>query len=362
MICLRKTLTVLCALTLCAPAGWAQNSPRRAATAPAPAAQDASAQSQADQGEPQARIRARTELVVVPVTVKDAGGGIVPDIRQEQFRIFEDDVEQKIDLYSNEAFPISAVVLIDNDLPQRLAEQVDASLAAIAGGFSANDEAFVCRYDHVFHEGQGFTSDNDKLLTELKRSDLGSSPSVPSPGGPFSSGPTINGRPVGGGPIAEERTKSIQAKTTKAVDDAVYAAAQLLMDRARERRKIIFLISDGVNGRNNTYKFDEVVKVLLSAGISVYGVGVGSAVLNRRFTVLSKYAKATGGDVYYAARREELGDLYARVTEEARNQYTLAYTPRGTDRSLDDHSIEVRVRRPGLAILARNGYYTGGVK
>jgi VWFA-related protein len=362
MICLRETLAAICALTLFASVGWPQNSPGQAAPTPSPVAQDATAQPQGDQGEPQARIRARTELVVVPVTVKDAAGALVPDLRKEQFRIFEDDVEQQISLYSNEAFPISAVVLIDNDLPQKLAGQVEASLASIAGGFSPNDEAFVCRYDHLFHEGKGFTSDNDKLLNELKRTDLDSSSSAPAPGWPASTGSTVNGLPQAGGPIETGTTQPIQAKSTKAVDDAVYAAAQLLLDRGRERRKIIFLISDGVNGRNNTYKFSEVVKVLLSAGISVYGVGVGNAVFTRKFTGLSKYAKATGGDVYYAARREELGDRYARVMEEARHQYTLAYTPRGTDRSLEYHSIEVRVTRPGLDILTRNGYYTAGVK
>lgn len=342
MNCPQKTLAAICALMMCAPAGWAQ-----------------AARFQAAQDEPQAKIRARTELVVVPVTVKDAGGQLVPDIQQEEFRIFEDDVEQTIDVYSNDAFPLSAVVLIDNALPRTAAEQVNASLAAIAGGFSAQDEVFVCRYDHVLHEGRGFTSDNDQLLTDLQRADLGNSPAVPPPGGPFANGPSINGRSQAGGPLEAGTTRNIGTKSTKAVDDAVYEAAQLLKDRGRGRRKFIFLISDGVNGKNNSYKFSDVVKVLLSSDISVYGVGVGSAVYNRGFTVLSKYAKATGGDVYYAAKREDLADLYSRVTEEARNQYTLAYSPRGTDRTRDYHSIEVRVTRPGLTLLTRGGYYTG---
>jgi hypothetical protein len=52
-------------------------------------------------------------------------------------------------------------------------------------------------------------------------------------------------------------------------------------------------------------------------------------------------------------------ELYSRVTEEARNQYTLAYSPSGTDRSTEYHSIEVRVKREGLTILTREGYYAG---
>jgi len=92
---------------------------------------------------------------------------------------------------------------------------------------------------------------------------------------------------------------------------------------------------------------------------AVYGVGVGSAFFERRFERLSKYAHDTGGDVYYGLKSRAMEELYSRVTEEARNQYTLAYAPSGTDRGAEYHSIEVRVRREGLTILTREGYYAG---
>ena len=155
---------------------------------------------------------------------------------------------------------------------------------------------------------------------------------------------------------------NIKGQPTKALDDAVYAAAQLLKDRdpERMRRKIIFLISDGVNGpKFNVNNYDTVLKELLRYNIAVYGIGVGSAFFERRFERLSKYAHDTGGDVYYGLKSRAMEELYARVTEEARNQYTLAYAPSGTDRGLEYHSIEVRVRRQGLTILTREGYYAG---
>jgi len=144
--------------------------------------------------------------------------------------------------------------------------------------------------------------------------------------------------------------------------DALYAAGKLFKNRdpERQRRKIIFLISDGVNGpKFNTNNYDTVLKELLRYNIAVYGVGVGSAFFERRFERLSKYAHDTGGDVYYGLKSRAMEELYARVTEEARNQYTLAYSPSGTDRGAEYHSIEVRVRRQGLTILAREGYYAG---
>ena len=311
----------------------------------------------------QTRIRIPVNQVIVPVTVKDAGGRLVADLRQDEFRVFEDNIEQKIAFFRAEAVPISMVVLIDNDLKSKDAKQVSASLRSIVAGLSVNDETFVCRFDQFFHEGKGFTSDQDKLLTELKRTRLDEEPSVGSSSPAINNGPSINGHSAtSDAPNIAGATLNIKGQPTKALDDAVYAAAQLLKDRdpERQRRKIIFLISDGVNApKFNVNNYDAVLKELLRYNIAVYGVGVGSAFFERRFERLSKYAHDTGGDVYYGLKSRAMEELYARVTEEARNQYTLAYAPSGTDRGAEYHSIEVRVRREGLTILTREGYYAG---
>src|SRR5258708_24727842 len=93
----------------------------------------------------QARIRVPVNLVVVPVIVKDGAGRIVADLRRDEFRILEDKVEQRVSYFSAEAFPLSMVVLIDNDLKSGDAKQVGDSLRAIVAGLSASDETFVCR-------------------------------------------------------------------------------------------------------------------------------------------------------------------------------------------------------------------------
>jgi hypothetical protein len=55
--------------------------------------------------------------------------------------------------------------------------------------------------------------------------------------------------------------------------------------------------------------------------------------------------------------QKNLEELYARVSEQARHQYTITYSGAHTDRSKPYHTIEVRVKRPGLSLLARDGYY-----
>jgi len=353
-------LSVLLALLLpgVSRAQDAQQPPPHAASPAPPAASQSQSSPQAAQGPV---IRVPVNVVVVPVTVKDRSGHLVPDLHRDEFRIFEDNVEQKIDRFVAEAFPLSMVVLVDNDLKDKDATQVENSLRAIVAGMSARDEAFVCRFDQFFHEGKGFTTDQDKLITELKRTRLDSEPSVGPAGGPFN-GPTINNQPAPGAPPVQESTRIIKGESTKALDDAVYNAAQLLRDRGRERRKIIVLISDGKNGRKfNTNSYDTAVRELLRYNISVYSIAAGGAFFDRKFSRLIDYAHDSGGDVYFGVKTKAFEQLYSRVTEEARNQYTLTYSPSGTDRGKEYHSIEVRVTREHLNIIAREGYYNSGV-
>jgi Ca-activated chloride channel family protein len=331
--------------------------------APAPAApQDPQTPAGQNPSDSQTTLKFAVNYVFLPVTVKDGDGRLVADLTRGEFRILDDNVEQRIEFFSAEAFPLSVVLLLDNDLKSKDAEQVESSLSSIIAGLATSDEAFVCRFDTNFHPGKGFTRDQDKLLTEIHRTRLNTDrPDVapPAAGGPYS-GPTINGQSAvsPGAPAPAPSTMVIGNRSTKALDDAVFEAAQLLKDRGRERRKMIFLISDGENGKTNRNTYTNTVKDLLRYGISVYSVGVGGGFYERKFSRLQSYAHDTGGDVYYAAKRNSFEGLYSRITEQARNQYTLGYNPRGNDRGKDFHSVEVRVRREGLSITTREGYYS----
>ena len=307
-----------------------------------------------DEGDSRARIRAITELVVVPVTVKDSSGGTVAGLGKNDFRILEDNVEQQIAVFTAESFPLSAVILLDDDLPTRTAEFVDKSAGALTAGMASSDEAAVMLFEQFPRAVIEFTSDADALRTRLERLDLAHH--APGQGSAvMTSPPRLNTAPIETGVPQRSRVLSSGSKN---LDDAVLAAGEMLRDRGRDRRKIVVIVSDGRNSHNNTAKYKDVLRVLLSAEISVYGIGVSEAVLNRGTSAIAKYAHSTSGDAYYAPTRGDLESLYSRVMEQARNQYTLAYSPRGTDRTLEYHAIEVRVRRPGLDLLTRDGYFS----
>jgi Ca-activated chloride channel family protein len=313
-------------------------------------------QSARSQSETQARIRVTANLVILPVTVKDRSGNPVPGLQKREFRVFDDKVEQVIDVFTAEAFPLSLVVLIDDDLKSNDAEQMVQSLRALMAGISSSDEAMICRFDVKFYPGEAFTSDEDRLLAELSTA---REKSGPSNAGlvPFVTGPSSHPRGIGEPPVAAPTNPG--NRPTKALDDAVYSAAQLLHDRDRGRRKIVLVISDGINGREfNHHTYEEALSALLDANVSVYSVAVGSTSFHRRFARMFNYANSSGGDISYAAKSRDLEKVYSQITEQARHEYTIAYVPQGNDRVSNYHSVEVRTTREGLSVKTRQGYWT----
>jgi VWFA-related protein len=151
------------------------------------------------------------------------------------------------------------------------------------------------------------------------------------------------------------------------LNDAILMAAQELAHRAPTTRKIIFIISDGQEyGSRASYA--QVLKVLLTDGIAVYAIGVDTAeMLNKPISkvhipgfgysnILPRYVNATGGDVLNEFSKESIESSYQRITLEARNQYTLGYNT-ALKPSSNYRDIEVRVKKPGLEISAKHGYY-----
>jgi VWFA-related protein len=315
-------------------------------------------------------IISRTELVIVPVTVKNRDGQLLGDLQRDEFRIFSDGVEQQIVLFDSQPYPLSAVVLLDNDLAEKEAEQVKKSLDAIAGGFGANDEVALVTYAEFPETVSDFSFNNDALFTALKRLDL-SSHSSTIINDPTTAGPIINGQtqPDGTGTTGQGGAQVRgfgKAAIHNSLDDAVYAAGQMLKGRGRDRRKIIFLITDGSNTHNNQHSFNETLHSLLLADVSLFAISVthqspvGRSIIQHGTAEVDKYAAATGGDTFYAARENELSRLYSAVTEQARNVYTITFAPQEADRTKDYHTIEVRVRRPELDVTARQGYFQAG--
>jgi VWFA-related protein len=253
---------------------------------------------------------------------------------------------------------------------------VNRTFPTLEASFSQFDEIALYTYSNVVSRMADFGHASRKLtaaLNELKTK-TGENNGVPITGGPLSGtqGPIINGQPVDpSAPIVVT-----PAKTAHVLNDAILAAARDLASRDKARRKIIFIVSDGREYRSDA-AYGDVLKVLLTNGIMVYGVSVESSAIpiyNKieklhlpkmgYSDILPKYANATGGEILAEYSKNAIEDVYQQVVGAARNEYTLGYRTRATLSSAY-REIEVRVDRPGcktdlrpcVNVFAKAGYY-----
>lgn len=302
-------------------------------------------------------LRTAVELVVVPVTAKDRHGNLVTDLTREEFRLFENGQEQPIRYFSIDPFPLSAVILVDVGLSPSAHQAVQGTLAVLPGAFGPADEFALFVFDTYPRQRVEFTRDPERLRLALGvlRQESAAAPRG-GPGGPMTSGPRINTLPVGPGVPS---TVPPASKSVKAIHDALYEAGMALRDREPGRRRVIFVVSDGLNSRLNTHSFEEVRDFLLQEEISVYAIGVDNARFALGGTVLTSYARTTGGDAYAPLKQDDLARAWLRVAEQARNQYTLVYAARPAPAGREFRRIQVRVERGGVSLRARDGYFAG---
>jgi VWFA-related protein len=194
-------------------------------------------------------------------------------------------------------------------------------------------------------------------MAQLTAAQSASGPSTSGPV-PFRTAPSAHPRGVGE-PSGETNPGNFGSAPTKALDDAIFSAAELLRDRGRDRRKLILVISDGINGAVfNTHNYEDTLASVQRSDASVYSLAIGSDSYHKKFARLRSYSNDSGGDIHYASKSVDMEKLYSRIAEQARHEYTLAYSPRGNDSSSNYHKVEVRIARPNLQVQTRHGYYS----
>ncbi len=311
------------------------------------------------------KLRVNVNFVSVPVTVKDHDGHLVAGLLQKDFSILESGVQQRITFFTSDPFPLSTALVIDVGLPETVLKKVSQTYSALTGAFGPFDNTAVFTYGNSVTKQSDFgNAQRLQIALQRIREITGETPGPSQLGGPFGSGPTNNGKPVDPGRLQV----NTPARPSSVLNDAILMAAQDLSRQSRESRKIIFVVSNG-REYGSRASYEQVLKVLLTQNIAVYAIGVDSAALpgyrelgklhipTQGYTdILPKYANATGGDVLNELSRESIESAYQQITLQARNQYTLGYntTQSPSSRYRD---IEVRVKRPGLLVTAKHGYY-----
>jgi VWFA-related protein len=312
-----------------------------------------------------------TNFVQVPVTVKDHSGRRVDGLLSSDFTVKENGVEQKLSFFTADPFGLSVAVVLDLGMSDAEVQKVNQTFPALIAAFAPYDEVALYTYSSTVSQVSDFAGATRKLTALLNqmKTERGRNNGVPVMSGPLApNGPIINGVPVGS-PTEPVYTPP---KESHVLNDAILQAALGLRKRDRTRRKIIFVISDG-REYGSKASYSDVKRVLLTNEIQVQAVSVGGSALpvydkieklhvplQGYGDILPKYAMATGGSEYRELTQSSIENMYAQVMSEARSQYTLGYTPvRPKTQATASiyRSIDVIVHRPGLKIIAKDGYY-----
>jgi VWFA-related protein len=322
-------------------------------------------------------IRLNVNFVEVPVSVKDSKGQLVAGLTFRDFQVFENGQREPLRLFTVDPFPLSIVFLVDQSVTSDVMTKVNDSLGAIQGALTPYDEVAVFTYNNgAQNRSNGFTGAQSTrvpyVLAMTKAA--GAEMLVPINSGPFAGcSVTKNGSCVDPN-VQQGRSTGNSSfvtipKEIHTLNDGILAAAKELAARPKGRRRIIYVISDGKeNGSKASYR--DVLRYLQTNQIAVYGTLVGDSArwgegylsrVHLPFTMydnlLTKYTLATGGTLDAERGTNGIERSYAKIAEEARNQYTLGYLSHQPFIDGKYRKIEVRVNRPNVEVIAKDGYY-----
>jgi Ca-activated chloride channel family protein len=272
---------------------------------------------------PKANLRVDTNLVLVPATVNDEFNRPIAGLEKENFRVFEDKVEQIIASFSSEDEPIALGFIFDTSgsmnglLPQGRAGAMELLKQA-----NPEDEFFLVEFNTRPYLVIPLSSDTREIGPEVMMT---------------------------------------ESKGSTALIDALFMGIHEI-HKSKKTKKALVLISDG--GENNSrYTPTEVMRVVRESDVLIYTVAIGAghdADSQDGLRWMKGVSETSGAHIFYSTPAE-LPDIATKIGIELRNRYVIGYTPREQKRDGRYHRIEVKVfpprGLPKLAVHWRNGYY-----
>lgn len=271
--------------------------------------------------------RADVRLVRMLVTVKDDAGRPVGALSREDFRVFDNGVEQQLAVFERHTEqPLSVALLIDNSASTatKLKEElrsVSLFFKALFAEGNPQDAASLYSFNHDVLRRTGFTRRLHRL---------------------------------------ESAMRAIKAEAGTSMYDAIYLSADGLEDR--EGRRVVVLVSDG-GDTTSTKTFHEALEVAHRMDAVIYAVLVIPIANEAGRNIggehaLEGLARGTGGRVFQPTPGPELDAAFREILRDLRTQYLLAFYPKGVPPSKNRfHALEVCITRPGLRVSTRAGYY-----
>jgi VWFA-related protein len=285
-------------------------------------------------------IKTEVSLVNLFATVRDKNKRIVTDLKQDDFKIFEDGHEEKISFFSKEMqLPITLGLLLDTSGSEQfmLGAIQDAGARFVHRVLRKGDEAMVISFDTDVDLLADFTDDRSIIDRAINKARINT------PGGGYIAG---NPGPVGGGNM-----------TGTALYDAIYLACSDKLNGEAGRKALVIVtdaedegskvkLEDAIEAAQRT---DTVIHVLHVADRRNFGGG--------RPDIARRLADETGGRMISVSSEKHLEEAFDQISEELRSQYTLGYYPSNNTRDGKFRKVRVETADHELKVLARRGYY-----
>jgi VWFA-related protein len=336
-------------------------------------------------------ISVNTTLVTMPVSVRDRDGKYIPNLAKQDFRIFEDNVEQQVAYFAATEKPFTVALVLDTSgsTRNRMNEIQDAAIAFV-DQLRPEDRVMVVTFDDQISVLSHPTNDRRALRDAIRRSRAGNGTRL------YDAVDLVINTHL----RRVEGRKAVVLFTDGVDTTSKQASYQSNMEDAEEADALIYpvqydtyddtQVAGGGGGswpgggggrypgrRRTGSTIGDILGGILGGGGVVIGGGSGRGgnwpggrgggncsgctreEYERADRYLGELARLTGARRYRSESTRDLEGTFALVAEELRRQYSLGYYPARQPRPGERRRIKVRVMRPDLVVQARDSYVFG---
>ena len=305
-------------------------------------------------------INLQSTLVSVPVLVSDRAGRYFPGLTIQDFKLFEDRTERKIELFDNVEEPINVALLLDTS--KSTAEVLD-TIRKDATNFlkelRPQDRAMVVSFDYAVHLMSPLTSDRKALERAIKKCEIGEYV-----------GTTLRDAVAD---VIGRHFKRIDGRKaivllTDGKDVGSEISEEQVLDQATESGAMIYSVffetefgrglrnggmspRPGWGGWRRRYLVDPDPAQAPNGGRPQRG-----AVRNERAQkFLTDLSEASAGR-FFRSDVVDLNKTFNQIAEELRHQYRLGFYPDFSKADGQRHSLRVEVTKADAVVRARRSY------
>lgn len=314
--------------------------------------------------EPDDVVRVNTTMVVLPVRVTDRHKQIVAGLKQDQFRIFEDGVEQQIAYFeapsvevpsANTSFaeressqPLTIALMLDvSDSTEFKLQQIRSTAQSFVDLLRPNDRVIVIAFDKGFQVLSPSTSSRAEVRAAIGRLRPGGGTSLYTA---LDSAITMLNK-LGGRKVIVLLTDGVDTSSKGATSEtSLHAAEQSYVSIYPIQFNTYGDFSDSsLRETSDAGGFSKVAHVTKNGESA-------SEVYKRATLYLRLLAEKTSGRFHFADSPKNLANSFSRIAEQLRQQYTIGYYPKNRSATTKPRQIKVTVAQAQMTVETRKSY------